>query len=220
VDFLPRPSQKLDFKILFGPNAGAHPTYVEEVTDRLVVVAAPLQGGILVPIGVGQTVALEYFQYGAKISFTSRVAAIVNGEIPVVKVGIPDERDVDRVQQRDFVRQEATLHLTFKVISAPDAHHNPRPDTVYHSRTKDISGSGAQIICPEPYPTRTQLQITLDVLGKPLHVTGEVIRALSQVSEKDWWVAIRFVGLSERDRDVIIRCIFSIQRDLRKRGLI
>ena len=220
MDFLPRPSQKAELKIRFGQNTGIYPTYVEEVTDRLIVVAAPLQGGSQVPVRAGQTVALEYFQSGAKIRFTTRVVAIDRGEIPVVKLAIPDERDVDRVQQRDFVRQEATLHLTYKVVAVPEGEDQARPDTVIYSRTRDISGSGAQILCPEPYSSRTQLQMTLDVLGRPLHLTGEVIRAIHRVSEREWWVAVRFVGLGERDRDVIIRCIFTIQRDLRQRGLI
>ncbi len=221
MDFLPRATQKVEIKILFGHHAGNYSTYVDQVDNRAITLAHPTVNGGLIPLGAGHAVRLEYTQTGCKVAFNSRVIGTVDHDgIPVIKVAVPDRSEVERQQLRDFVRQEATLSLTFKVLSAPDSETNPRPDVMHSSRTKDVSGSGAQVMCPEAYPPRTQLQIKLDVAGTVLHLVGEVIRPVTQVREKEWWVALRFVGMSERDRDVIIRYIFNLQRDLRRKGLL
>lgn len=221
MDFLPRATQRVEMKILFGHHAGNYTTYVDEVDNRAITLAHPTVNGGLIPLSAGHAVRLEYTQTGCKVAYNSRVIGTGQHEgIYVIKVAVPDRNEVERQQLRDFVRQEATLPLTFKVLSAPDSEENPRPDVVHTSRTKDISGSGAQIICPEAYPARTQLQIKLDVGGTFLNLVGEVIRPVTQVKEKEWWVALRFVGVPERDRDVIIRHIFNLQRDLRRKGLL
>lgn len=221
MDFLPRASQRVDMKILFGNHAGNYSTYVDGVDNRAITLAHPTINGGLIPLGAGHAVRLEYTQTGCKVAYNSRVVAVGEQEgIAIVKVAVPDRSEVERQQLRDFVRQDASLALSFKVLSAPDSAENPRPDVVHTSRTKDISGSGAQILCPEAYPPRTQLQIKLDVTGTVLNLVGEVIRPVTQVKEKEWWVALRFVGMPERDRDVIIRYIFNLQRDLRRKGLL
>lgn len=221
MEFLPKPNQKIDMKILFGPHTGTYSTYVEQVDETGIVVAAPMFGGLPLRLGPGQSIRLEYSQTGARVSFSTRVLLAERaGNGSLLRVAVPDRSDVERIQLRDFVRQEATLDLTFKVLSAPDAETKPRPDTVIRSRTRDISGSGAQILCPEAYPARTQLDLTVVVDGKPIQTLAEVIRPTLEVKDREWWVAVRFVGLQERDRDVIIRYIFNLQRDLRRRGLL
>lgn len=221
MDFLPRATQRIEMKILFGHHSGQYFTYVDNVDNRAITLAHPTVNGGLIPLAAGHAVRLEYTQTGCKIAFNTRV--VDSGEhdgIVMIKVAVPDRSEVERQQLRDFVRQEATLGLIFKVLSAPDAEENPRPDVLHTSWTRDISGSGAQVLCPEPYPSRVQMEIKLDVGGTVLHLVGEVIRPVQKAREKEWWVALRFVGMSERDRDVIIRYIFNVQRDLRRKGLL
>jgi c-di-GMP-binding flagellar brake protein YcgR len=154
----------------------------------------------------------------ARLCFLTRVTSLDVDNVPLVTLALPDKEKVERFQQRDFVRLDAELKLLYYVLSTPEA--APRPGGVFRSHTRDISGNGAQILCPESYPPGTQLDIHLEVGDRVVHAVGEVIRQVQQLSAREFWIGIRFVGLDERDRDVIIRYIFSEQRDRRRKGLL
>lgn len=216
---LPNINQKIEFKILHGPYSAAYSTYVDDANDQFIAVVRPLVGGKPVPLALGETVRVEYAVKGlARLAFPTRVLGLEEEQVPVARLSLPDKTQVERFQQRDFVRMDAVLSLLYYVVSTPD--HTPRPGGVFRSHTRDISGNGAQIMCPEAYPVGTQLDIHLEVAGRSVHAVGEVIRLVQQLSPKENWVGIRFVGLDERDRDVIIRYIFTEQRERRKKGLL
>lgn len=215
---LPKINQKVELKLLSGPFAAAYSTYIDDVETSEISVARPLVGGEPVALAVGDLVRLEYAIAGAaRIAFVTRVAGLEHRGVPVVLLAMPEKTQVERFQQRDFVRLEATLNLMYYVSHTPDG--TPRPTGLIQSRTRDISGNGAQILCPEAYPMGTRLDIHLEVEGRTVHIVGEVIRAV-QAAQREYWMGVRFVGLEERDRDTIIRYIFNEQRERRRRGLI
>lgn len=216
---LPRSNQKIEIKISHGPRAGTYLSYVEQLTDRSLVVAHPMMGGNLIPLTSGDSLRVEYALEGAaRIGFATQVLGVDGGFLPTVEVALPEEDQVERFQQRDFVRLDANLSLLYYVIDSPDG--VARPSGVFRSHTRDVSGNGAQILCPEPYPSGTQLDIHLEVEGQSVHVVGEVIREVQAVSAREHWMGIRFIGLDERDRDVLIRYIFNEQRARRRRGVL
>jgi c-di-GMP-binding flagellar brake protein YcgR len=216
---LPKINQKLEFKILYGPYAAAYSTYVDDADERYLTVVRPTVGGQPVPVAIGDTVRLEYaVKPLARLAFPARVVALEELGVPLVRLAIPDKSQVERFQQRDFVRLDAGLGLLYYIIATPD--HSAQPGGVFRSRTRDISGNGAQILTPEPYPAGTRLDIHLEVGDRMVHAVGEVIRQVEQQGLREHWLGVRFVGLDERDRDVIIRYIFNEQRVRRRRGLL
>lgn len=221
MNFLPRNSQKLDLKIPYGQHTGTYSTYVDEVDPKGIFLAAPTIGGFPIPLGSGHAVRLEYVSGAARISFNTRVLGTEVRGVPLVKVAIPPESDVERVQLRNMVRQEATLTIAYKLTYCPDMEENPRPlGLLYRGRTKDISGGGAQITCVEGYPKGTQMSLRIELSPTSIVIPAEVIRPIQQINEKEWWVAVRFDGISEKDQDLIISYIFEYQRELRRKGLL
>lgn len=214
---LPTPSQKVRLVVLESMPEAAYSTYVEAVSEFVVTLAEPIAGGQPVTLSPGQPVRVEYSLEDGRVSFTTRVIGSGMDRIPLLRLEAPDPGEIGRLQQRDFFRQDATLNLTFTVISIPNKSF--ATGIPHESRTRDISASGAQILCPEQYPAGTRLEIHLNLNGEVLHCLGEVIRPLQQTGNGRWWVAVRFLGLTDRDRDQIVRCVFDIQRDLRNRGL-
>lgn len=218
---LPKTSQKVELRVLYGPYAGAYSTYAEGVEENSITVGHPMLGGTLIPMQPGDMVRLEYSVAGsARVAFPTRIQALENLGSPCVRLSMPEKGAVERYQQRDFVRLETNLPVTYRVIHAPDEDRTVRPDASIHSYTRDISGSGAQVMCSEPYLPGTQLDLRLDVAGTMIHVMAEVIRQTQQISPREHWMALRFLGLSERDRDQIIRYIFNEQLSRRRRGLL
>lgn len=216
---LPKINQKVELQILSGPLASAYSTYVDDVQDQYISLVRPTVGGETVPLASGDQVRVEFAQAGsARISFQTRVVDVAVHVVPVVMVALPEPEKVQRFQQRDFVRLDVRLPLTYYIIYAPEG--GVRPTGSFSSHTRDISGNGAQILCPDAYPAGTQLDLHIELPGRRLHVVGEVIRAVEFVRPKEHWLGVRFIGLDERDRDLIIRFIFNEQRERRRKGLL
>jgi c-di-GMP-binding flagellar brake protein YcgR len=212
-------NQKIELRVLHGPYAGAYNTYVEDVDGQAITVVRPRVGGESVPLVVGDFIRVEYALRGlARISFPTRVLGLEDQVLPVLRLSVPAKDEVERFQQRDFVRLDANLNLIYYVISHPG--RLVHGGGVIRSTTRDVSGNGAQILCPESYPSGTQLDIHLDVADRVIHTVGEVVRLVEQPGLREYWMGVRFVGLDERDRDVIIRFIFGEQRERRRRGLL
>jgi c-di-GMP-binding flagellar brake protein YcgR len=216
---LPNINQKIEFKVLHGPYAAAYSTYVDDADAEYLTVVRPWVGGQLVPLTIGETVRVEYAVKNlARLAFPARVVGLEDLGVALVRVAIPDKSQIERFQQRDFVRLDVNLPLLFYIIATAD--HAVRPGGAFRSHTRDLSGNGAQILCPEPYPLGSQLDLHLEIGERTVHAIGEVIRHVQQISQREFWVGVRFVGMSERDRDVIIRYIFGEMRDRRRKGLL
>lgn len=216
---LPNINQKIEFKLLHGPYAAAYSTYVDDADEYSLTVVRPSVGGQPVPLAIGETVRVEYaVKNRARLAFPARIVGLEDPGVSLVRLAIPDKSQVERFQQRDFVRLDVNLPLRYYIIATAD--HTARPGGVFKSHTRDLSGNGAQILCPELYPLGTQLDIHLEVGDRTVHAVGEVIRQVQQVSLREFWAGVRFVGMSERDRDVIIRYIFNEQRERRRKGLL
>jgi c-di-GMP-binding flagellar brake protein YcgR len=216
---LPNINQKIELKVLHGSFAAAYSTYVEDVDNDSLVVVRPTVGGELIALTPGAAVRVEFAIKGsARIAFHTRVLSMAVRGLPVLILAPPEKGQVERFQQRDFVRLEDAVPLDYTILYSPDPSLR-RPGKL-KTHTRDISGNGAQILCPESYAPGTQLDINLDVGGKSLHAVAEVIRTVDQAKGSECWVGIRFVGMDERTRDQIIRYIFNVQRERRRLGLL
>lgn len=215
----PKTGMKIELEILHGPYASSYASHVVGVDERSVTVVHPMVGGKLVLLAPGDEVRAEYaIKNAARLSFMTRVIDLDTRVLPVVLLAPPQEDQVVRYQQRDFYRLDTNLPLTYHVRYLPS--DEPRPTRLFHSVTRDVSGNGAQILCPESYPLGTHLDIQLEVDGLKVNVLGEVVRHVQTMSAREHWMGIRFLRLEERDRDLIIRYIFNQQRDRRRKGLL
>lgn len=216
---LPKFNQKIEVEVLSGPYAASYSTHVVGADSRSITVVHPMVGGRLLVLNPGETVRVEFAVKGmARLSYPSRVLNVDTRVLPVVVLSVPDEGRVERYQQRDFFRLEASLPLTYSVRYVPDG--SVRSGVKIRTTTRDISGNGAQILCAEFYPRGTQLEIDLEVEERVLRLTGEVIRLVEQLSRREFWQGIRFIGLDDTERDLLIRYIFKEQRRRRQLGLL
>lgn len=215
---LPKVNQKVELKLLHGPYAGTYSTFVESVDIRVLSLVRPAMGGYAVPLRAGDPVRVEYaVENTARVGFPTRVMGLEMRVLPVVLLAYPQQKQVEQSQQREFVRLETVLNLTYSVVFLPG--YRVPPQGVTSSRTHDISGNGAQIQVPVNYPPGTQLDLRFDVDGAYIRALGQVIRTIPGPG-KSAWAGIRFVGIDERDRERLIRHIFEQQRERRAKGLL
>lgn len=220
---LPKISQKVSLRISQGSWEGLYSTYVEGIEQKAMTVAHPMHGGAVVPLQVGEAVLVEFIDGGERLLFSTRVLGYYTQVVPILSLAVPTPGSILRHQQRDFVRLDANLPLRYAFMAAETSDEGAEEATekVYlPGRTMDISGSGAQIVVQEIQPIGTRLELVLNLQGIDVHLETEVVRLPQYPTPRAIWLGVRFVRVDERDRERIVRYIFSEQRSRRQKGLL
>lgn len=219
---LPKINQKASLRILEGPWEGLYSTYVEGIEENALTVAHPMYGGANLPLMVGEEVLLEFIDGGERLVFPTRVLGHFTQVVPILSLSLPVPGSIRRHQQRDFVRLDSNLSLRYALMPERTSEEGKEEEPpVFHAgRTQDISGSGAQIVTPEAYPIGTRLQLVLEMPGGAVHIEAVVVRLAHRPTPREVWLGVRFTRVEERDRERIVRYIFSEQRFRRQKGLL
>lgn len=144
---------------------------------------------------------------------------------PPAHLTLGDVPELRHVQRREHFRVDAELPITFKLTNS----EAPPSFDERHAKTSNLSGGGLLFLTEGPSgeegELRERARLLIDFsIPSMARITSEaeivrtnVVRALRQSTIAS--VAAKFVGLSERERDKLIRYLFELQRNERvKRG--
>jgi hypothetical protein len=105
-------------------------------------------------------------------------------------------------EKRENVRTGIVWPVSFESLNGPA-----------QGKTKDISLSGAFIVCPIPLPLKETFSLTLNLPGQePLSLNSEVVWSNANVPEEKIvtrGMGIRFLSITEHDRKVLNEAIAS-----------
>src|SRR3954449_9033043 len=140
---------------------------------------------------VGQPIAVEMMSGRGIYRFTGKLASERSGSLSITLDG-----EVERIQRREFVRIPAILDVSVKGVDEPVG-----GDTT----TRDVSGSGIQIVDPWNLALGLDVRVELHLPGdgEPLRSLGRVMRAGAEDDQK----GIRLDGLARADEDRLMRYI-------------
>lgn len=183
-----------------------HRSRVEEVTPQLVTVR--LRQGDEWTAQPGEEVAGRLFDLEGVYQFRS-AAVRVYPEDDLLVMAAPAQ--IHRLQRRDDFRLEVSLEASYGLWG------HERPADVQRAIVRDISAGGAFLAVDRPLPEGTRIWLRLSFPGgQVLKAAGEVRRSLDEPPA----IGVRFMDLTERDRDRIVAYLFHRQRELRKMGLL
>jgi len=198
--------------------SGSYKTRLEEIDSTSLFLAFPVKMGQLVPLTKGHTVSVSFSSGGARYSFSADVLETTTSPIPMVVVSKPTQ--LNRVQRRNFVRFDTILPLKFSLIDGEGSAEKPE---VFQAGTLDISGGGVGFNTALPLQMGIRLQLELGLPGQePIEAIGTVVRVVDESGpvKKRYQIGVNFLVIEEKDRDRIIRHIFTKQRELRNKGLL
>lgn len=197
-----------------GEYEGKYRTRIEEVGERLFSVGAPFEHGEVVPLREGTKVKLIFWDEMSAYSFETKIMQRIAVPIPIFVLELPDS--VSKVQRRNFVRVTALYPVTFQTVTREGLSDS------YKGTMLDLSGGGMRFLTEERVDNRSLLYIQLALPNGDLQTVVRVCRVEKTEDSKPqrYCVSIEFHEISDRDRDRIIRCVFDIQRAMRKKGLI
>ncbi|MGB4071147.1 MAG: flagellar brake protein [bacterium] len=185
-------------------------TYITELGRDTLSIAAPIFRGRFVTFPRGQR--LKAFLPGptALYTFTTSVVGDLNYPTPQLIIKYPTE--IARCQRRRFVRIEVLIPAS---VELPDA-----PDNSLLGNVVDLSAGGAKLVMNKSCSPGTVVKLTL--LQEPyLETEAQVLRVEPVAGQRSRWEwAVEFIGLTEQERDNIIKFIFAMQREMRRKGLL
>lgn len=213
-------NHRLEVQLTAGPYQGIYPTRVEEVHPDRFHVAELMAGGQILPLASGQRVRCQLAAPSGFYEFDSVVLGREGGRVPVTVLSMP--RSYERVQRRNFVRLDVQVPVRYAVMPPGTSGRPlvPPPGPIIATRTADLSGGGVALYTPQPLLDGAILDMWIALPeGEEIHATGQVMRVGDRGPDGSQIAGVRFIGLTERDRNAVIRFIFREQRERRRRGL-
>jgi len=198
--------------VLEGDYEGHYRTRIEEVGERLLSVGVPFDHGELVPVREGTKVKITFWDETAVYSFEGKIMQRIAIPVPIFVLVLPDK--VAKVQRRDFVRVPASFPITFRMVTREGL------SDIYKAVTLDLSGGGMRFSTKEHIENKSLLFVQLSLPNGEIQTPVTVCRAVGIEDTKQYSISVKFHEISERERDKIIRCVFDIQRAMRKKGLV
>lgn len=209
-----RPNQNIYLYIETYSGTQVYRTRVEDVYDNIVIVAAPIEQGTLVPIRLGTELNIEYKDTSAKSQGRYRAPAIVEtrqrGQVATISLRLVGEWQ--KIQDRQFVRVDVFIEATYALVL---------DDEVQGIRTcivRNLSGGGLWMDAEEELCEGDFIWICLPLEQETIQTYGEIVR--KRETETGFGYGVSFINLPESERKTAIRYVYQRQLELHRKGLL
>ncbi|UWG99193.1 PilZ domain-containing protein [Dehalobacter sp. DCM] len=183
---------------------------MEEIGQKIITIGVPVLEGQFIPLRVGTPLEVVFANEISAYSFAATVLKRYDVPIPTLIIEYPEK--INKIQRRRYVRVQAISPVKYYVME--NEAYSPEKIGYMH----DISGGGMLFQSKEALPVRTRLMLEWNLCGIEFKLSALVIRSQKE-DEKTYLISVEFFDITERMRDKIIRIVFEIQREIRKKGL-
>lgn len=206
------PGLSVDLVIPEGDLAGQYKTHLDEVGEKILSVFAPMSQGQVVPLREGTRAKIIFWDDVAAYAVETVIIQRIAVPVPVLVLELPS--DIRRVQRRNFVRVPAFYPVTFRSVDRKGLSDTKKGTML------DLSGGGMRFQTGESVEMGAILLAYLDLPSGPMQSSARVCRVDKVPDSKQYSISVDFYQITERERDRIIRCVFDLQRSMRKKGLV
>lgn len=209
------PGLELQVEIPEGKFAGLYFSAVQALTAAELLIAPPSVGPMLVPVTAGMKAVIHFKEGKIACSFATKLTPLKDPRGNPY-CAVPRPAQITRVQRRRFVRVPTDSPVTFRIVKGTKT-TGPQAGTLL-----DVSGAGARIGGPfDPELAagrRVILEFTLEAIKTDLEgIIGEIIKAEPK-PEGRLEFSVKFTGLTETDRQHLIRFVFQRQFQQKRKG--
>ena len=206
------PGLSVELTVMEGEYTGHYRTRIEEVGERLLAVGALFDNGEVVPLREGTKVKITFWDEVSAYAFEAKIMQRIAVPVSLFVLELPDS--ISKVQRRNFVRVPAFYPITFRNVTREGL------SDLYKGTMLDLSGGGMRFSTKERVENKSLLYVQLTLPIGEIQSPVRVCRAEQIEDSNRYSVSVEFHEISERERDRIIRCVFDIQREMRKKGLV
>lgn len=182
-------------------------TIVEGTDEDVLKIHSPICRGALLRIRENSRVGVTVF-VNDKV-YRARGVAVGNYKIGNFNFAdIQITSDIERIERRNYFRLSIKKDVR---IMKKDT------EEVVEARTLDISAGGTQLTSREDFYIGENILVEIDLNGDYLELDGEVVNVIRDISEPEHRYGIKFEELGEKVEDRIMRYIFEVQLEERRK---
>lgn len=188
---------------------------VQDMSENYIAIAAPIMGGVYLPLHRGDTFKVLYFVDEKELYEFQGIVVGRKLEEKVQLIIIEYPKTLKQVQRREFVRIDIS-HPVKYVKSVIESELKLAEETLGNDKgvsgmLVDLSGGGFRIKTNQKIELGNLLTVDIDLLGRKIIINGKVVRVIKDDND-NYICGVSFIGIRERDRDKIIQLIFEIMR--------
>ena len=205
------PGQALELVVWDGPYKGRYRSHVDETGEKVISVAAPFFENATVPLREGT--ALEVFFYDELTAYSFEAKIMQRIAVPVAVLVLEILGNIKKVQRRNYVRVPAFYPVLYRVVTREGLSDE------HEGHMMDISGGGMRFNTTEKLENKGLIFTQLHLPTGEIKTPGRICRVHRDEDMRRYVISVEFYDLSEKERDLIIKCVFTLQRETLKKGL-
>ena len=195
-----------------GEYKGKYRSRIEEIGVRIITVGVPVAKAGFIPLREGTILDVAFYDEISAYSFTSMIIDRIVTPVPAIIVEYPT--NIRRIQRRQYVRVPVVIPLEYR-IAAKEGLSKP-----YKGHVIDLSGGGILFKVKDNIEEKSIVFIKVNLGGTETELPASIIRCVKEEEQNFYNVSAEFQDITENTRDRIIRYVFEVQREMRKKGLI
>jgi c-di-GMP-binding flagellar brake protein YcgR len=193
---------------------------IQDVNDDGIAINVPLSGRKVYIMHVGSVIEF-YMNFRNEVC---KLRAIVQGKtsesgLTLILLSYPEL--IEKIQRREFFRLPVFIDANYYILPEGRIYTNIKDvplgyyDNMTKSSTVDISGGGIKIITKQNVPRGNFVLVTLTLPQEKqeIKLLCSVVRSDEDIFNKNYKLALRFVGLDRKISDTIIKFIFVKARE-------
>ena len=204
--------KEIDLFIVDGPFKGKYRSKIISNSAHDALVYAPYINGEVVRLARGAEVAVTFTDDVCVYFFETKVLGYVKSTLADLILELP--KDFKRIQRREYVRVIAVYPLWYRITN-----QEQEAGTFTKGNTADLSGGGLSFFSNKQLEIGTLLDVRLNLPAEEITAAVSVQRLETTEEKGRYRIGCTFVSITKQDREKIIRSVFELQRDLRRKGL-
>lgn len=204
----------------------------DEEDSELLYIAMPIYEGRLIPLEVGRKFELSFYAKKGMYTCNSEIIRrFKTRNVYVLVVRVTSE--LKKNQRRQFYRLDINIEVFYKIFTNEDEKYframrkisDEMIDRPFEKgMTIDVSGGGIRFISKDNIALGSKMMVRLplelDTEIKDCNVIAKVISSIpSRGKERLYENRVEFVQINDSDRETLIKFIFKVERNIRKKQL-
>lgn len=186
------------------------------IDDNTYIISGPIKKKNIVAFHVDETIEISYVvEDKGRFYFKAKIMERVFEDIYTLKVFRITA--INKLQERNFYR----LNISLDIIKSCYKKTQLGIKTIDEEcKSVDLSGGGIQLRCNYLHSIGDSVNVLLTIDNFKIALDGEVVRINSNDTYGyKYLIGIKFINITSKDRDEIVRYIFDEQRRLRKKRI-
>lgn len=191
-----------------------------DVNDEThLVLAMPMKEGITVPLSIGANIELNFYSKRG-LYFCDAIIENRTREDKLNVIYVKLESELERIQRRQYYRFNNAMDIEYQLQIKKDSNESEFMPW-FQAQVTDLSGGGVRFECKQELAKDDIIQILLTFSNEEQYydyiISGKVIAG--GVSERTGYYEnrVQFMNLSIEQRETIIKYIFAMEREQRRK---